>query len=567
MFTSLPKSVTDIRDWTWEQYQPFVDDLLNRELTEASLDAWMHDWAKLSNLVSENMARARLANDQDTSDEHAEAYLKHLFATIFPPMSQASNELAKKLVDSGLQPENFTLPLRKMQADIDIFRIENVPLQVREQALGMEYGKVVSNQSAQWEGEEVTLLELQKVLQSEDRDLRERSWRLWAYRWLEDRDAINNIWTQVFDVRQEMAKNAGFANYRDYRWKQFKRFDYTPDDCQTFHDAIEQVVVPAAQRANARRMAKLGIDTLRPWDLEVDISGLPALRPWKDITDFEAKAESVFSAVDPDLGHYFQTMRQENLLDLPNRKNKGPGAYCTRFGAVARPFIFMNAVNRRDDVRTLLHEAGHAFHGFETMKHLAYPQQQAYPIEFAEVASMAMELLASPYLTHEYGGYYSEEEAARDRIDHLERIIFFWPYMAVVDGFQQWAYTSGDDAKDPAACDEKWQELWQRFIKVDYSGLDATQMTGWHRKQHIYRYPFYYVEYGLAQLGAVQVWARALNDQALAVKDYRSALALGGTRNLHELYGAAGVKFAFDADTLGTAVELIESTISDLEVS
>lgn len=565
MFDTLPANVDAIRDWAWSDFQPYVDDLLNRELNAHTLPAWMADWTSLTNVLSENMARARLANDQDTADEQAEAYYKHLYADIFPPMAQANNQLSKKLVESGLQPENFALPLKKMQADIDIFRLENVPLYVREQGLGMEYGKIVSNQSAMWRGEEVTLIELQKSLQDDDRAVREESWRLWAARWLEDREAINGLWSQLFDVRHEMAQNAGFDNYRDFRWMQFKRFDYTPDDCQTFHDAIEQVVVPAAQRANARRMARLGLDTLRPWDLEVDTSGLPALRPWESIADFEAKAERVFGAVDPDLGGYFRTMRDENLLDLPNRKNKGPGAYCTGFKAAARPFIFMNAVNRRDDVRTLLHEAGHAFHGFEVMKHLPYNQQQAYPIEFAEVASMAMELLSAPYLTHEHGGYYTEEEAARDRIDHLERIIFFWPYMAVVDGFQQWAYTTGKDAQDPAACDEKWAELWRRFIKVDYSGLEDTQMTGWQRKQHIYRYPFYYVEYGLAQLGAVQVWARALQDQAQAVRDYRSALALGGTRNLPELYGAAGVKFAFDAQTLGDAVSLIENTIAELE--
>lgn len=564
MFDTLPKSVTEVRDWTWENYQPFVDDLLNRDLTQDTVKGWLADWTALSNLASENMARANVANDQNTSDEQAETYLRTLYATIYPPLAEANTKLAKRLVESGLTVENFELPLKKMQADIDVFHVDNLPLQVQEQAIGMEYGKIVSNQTVNWNGEEVTAIELQKAWQDTDRAVREKSWRLWADRWLEDREAINNLWGQVYDVRQTMARQAGFANYRDYRWRQFKRFDYTPADCETFHRAIEEVVVPAARRANKRRQDALGVDTLRPWDLDAETSDKPALRPWETIEDFASKAENVFNKVDPELGAYFTTMRREGLLDLPNRKNKGPGAYCTRFGTSQRPFVLMNAVNRNDDVRTLLHEIGHAFHTFEVFGNLPYHQQQAYPIEFAEVASMAMELLASPYLTHEHGGYYTEEEAARDRIDHLERIIFFWPYMAVVDGFQQWAYTNEGVAKDPNACDDKWQELWSRFISVDYSGLEDTQRTGWHRKQHIYRYPFYYVEYGLAQLGAVQVWARALEDQAQAVADYRKALALGGTRNLPELFGTAGVKFAFDTDTLGKAVELIENTIESL---
>ncbi|PJF21903.1 MAG: M3 family oligoendopeptidase [Phototrophicales bacterium] len=560
----LPEKIEDIKDWTWDDIQPYFEELESRELTEETLNQWMADWSNLGALLWENFARAQVATTQNTADEQAEAYLKNLYATVFPKMSEANNRLNKKLVESGLKPDNFDVPLKKMQADIELFREENIPLQVREQALGMEYAKITGAQTVQWDGEELTLEQLKKVFQDQDRTKREQAWRLMMTRWLQDREAINNLWTMFFDVRQEMAANAGFDNYRDFRWKQFKRFDYTPQDCETFHRAIEQVVVPAAERANERRRQRLGIDSVRPWDINVDTSGKPALRPWQTIDEFAEKAETIFTHVDPELGGYYGKMRAGGYMDLPNRKNKGPGAYCTTYPHTGTPFVFMNAVGKRDDVRTLLHEVGHAFHGFEVMNNLPYMQQRNYPIEFAEVASMAMELLASPYLTQEFGGYYTAEEAARDRIEHLENIIFFWPYMAVVDGFQLWAYTSGDAAKDPAACDEKWGELWDRFMRLDYSGLDDEKKTGWHRKQHIFRYPFYYVEYGLAQLGAVQVWANALKDQQQAVKQYRQALALGGTRSIPQLYQAAGVKFAFDAQTLGQAVELIENTIQDL---
>jgi oligoendopeptidase F len=278
--------------------------------------------------------------------------------------------------------------------------------------------------------------------------------------------------------------------------------------------------------------------------------------------------EEVFRRIDPPLGQYFQTMRHEDLLDLANRKGKAPGAYSISFPASGRPFIFMDAVGLATDVRSLLHEAGHAFHNFERSAHLLYTQQRAPGLEFAEVASMAMELLAFPYLSRQAGGFYADGDAARFQIGQLEHILFFWPYMAVVDAFQHWVYTHPEKAADPPACDAHWLDLWRRFLpSVDWSDLEAEAMTGWHRKQHIFRYPFYYVEYGLAQLGAVQVWRNALQDQAGAVRKYRQALALGGTVPLPALYRAAGARLAFDAATLGEAVGLIEEQLRKLEAA
>jgi len=564
MLATLPKTIEGASGWTWDDMKPFYDDMLARDLSETTLDEWMTDWTNLNNVIGEMFTRAALANSQNTADEQAEAHYKFLMAEVYPPRAQAENQMNKKLVDSGLTPDNFEIPLRKLRTDIELFNEENLPLATQEQSLGMEYSKITGGQIVEWDGEEITLIQLQKAFEDNDRDRREKAWRLGMERRLEDREAVNNTWSQLFDLRTQMATNAGYDNYRDYAWRLRKRFDYTPEDAHTFHNAIEQVVVPASLRANERRRERMGLDNLRPWDLSIDPLSSEPLRPWETIEDFASKAETIFNKVDPQLGEYYKILRDNDLLDLPNRKNKRPGAFCTRFPLQNVPFVFMNAVNVNGDVRTLLHEVGHAFHGFET-RPLDYNLQRAYPIEFAEVASMAMELLAAPYLTKEHGGYYSEADAARDRVQHLEKILFFWPYMAVVDGFQHWAYTSGDIAKDPANCDAKWAELWDRFIKIDYSGLEDIKATGWHRKQHIFRFPFYYIEYGLAQLGAVQVWANALEDQSKAVADYRSGLALGGTRSLPELFGATGAKFAFDAETLGNAVELIEKTVNEYD--
>jgi oligoendopeptidase F len=269
--------------------------------------------------------------------------------------------------------------------------------------------------------------------------------------------------------------------------------------------------------------------------------------------------------VDPALGGYFDALLAEGLTDLENRKNKAPGAYCTSYTSIRKPFVFVNAVGIHDDVMTTLHESGHAFHVFETAK-IPYIQQLAVPMEFAEVASMGMELLASPYLTKADGGFYSDSDAAHARIEHIESEVLFWPFMAVVDAFQQWVYENPKAGTDPAACDAKWGELWDRFIPaVDWSGLEEVKATGWHRKLHIHQIPFYYVEYGLAQLGAVQIFGNAIKDQKKAVADYRKALALGGMVTLPQLFATAGAKFAFDSAILKTAVDLMEKVIAKLE--
>jgi oligoendopeptidase F len=274
---------------------------------------------------------------------------------------------------------------------------------------------------------------------------------------------------------------------------------------------------------------------------------------------------AIFQQVDPQLAEYFRIMLDEGLLDLENRKGKAPGGYCTTYAVSQRPFIFMNAVGLHEDVQTLIHEGGHAFHVFESV-HLPYYQQKQVGLEFCEVASMGMELLASPYLTIEKGGFYSSQEAARAIIEFLENAVCFWPYMAVVDAFQHWAYQNQHDSSDPEKCDAFWAELWERFmIGVDWSGLEQEKMTGWQRKQHIFGDPFYYVDYGLAQLGAFQVWRNAKQDQAGAVAAYRKALALGGTVTLPELFATAGVKFAFDEHTMQEAIDLAEKTIVELE--
>jgi oligoendopeptidase F len=574
----LPGSALDVLDWGWSKYRPYFQELSTRALDAASTSIWLADWSLLANLINETGQRLHVAVDLHSDDQAARARHFKFLEEVQQPAAEAEQVLKQKLLASRLSPEGFSVPLRNMRAEADLFRKENVPLLTEHEKTALEYSRIVGDASVTWKGRELTVTQLVAELKGEERATREQGWRLGIERALANRQAINGVWVKLMDLRGRIAAYAGMQDYREYMWRSRLRFEYTPGDCETFYEAIEEVVVPAAERVYRRHGRLMGIERVRPWDISVDVMrqsdinvdpfGRPALRPFDDVKVLEDNAAGIFRKVDPRLGDYFETMRKEGLYDLANYKGKSPGAYCTGFPVARRPFVLMNAAGGAGDVDTLLHEMGHAFHTFEVYRspELPYHQLQDYPTEFAEVASMSMELLGSPYLASAEGGFYSEEEAARAMITHLEQLLLFWPYMAVVDGFQHWVYTHHGKASDPSACDAAWSGLWDRFIKgVDWTGLDDAKATGWHRKLHIFHYPFYYVEYGLAQLGAVQVWRNALQDRRAAVTAYLKGLSLGYSVPLPELFEATGAKFAFDAGTLRTAVDLIETQIEKQE--
>ena len=565
MINALPKTSREFMQLPWSAIHPFFQDLIERPLATSSLQEWLADWTALYELWHEAYWRHQVAVTVDTTDQGARQRCDAFLEDVYPKVQDCDQALKEKLLASGLQPQNFEQPMKVLRAEIALFRQANLPLRSEEIKLGNQYERILGAQTIEWDGQETTILQLQTVFLDPDRERRERAWRLGAERQLADWEAIGSLWEKLMALRAEIAANAGLPDYRAYRWHMQMRFDYTPQDCYRFHKAIEEVVVPAAQQVFEKRRRKLGVDRLRPWDVEVDARGRPPLHPFDTISELEEKTAAIFHRVDPQLGGYFDIMRREGLLDLDNRKGKAPGGYCTEFDAAHLPFIFANSVGVHDDVQTLLHEGGHAFHNFEK-SHLPYHQQRDITLEIAEVASMSMELLAAPYLTADQDGFYTPEDAARARIETLERWLLFWPYMAVVDAFQHWAYENPREGSDPVKCNVAWAGLWDRFmVGVDWSGLEAEKASGWQRKAHIHTDPFYYVEYGLAQLGAVQVFRNALHDQGAAVKDYRKALSLGGTRPLPDLFAAAGAKFAFDAETLRQAVDLMLTTVAELE--
>ena len=565
MFSGLPTRYEEIADWTWEQFRPLVDELLAVDLSAENVESWLSGWTQVSELYYEIGNRAFVATSVNTTDEAAQQRFEFYNNHMQPEFMRAQHQLNQQLAASGLAPAGMEIAVRRIKSGIELFREDNLPLLSAEQNLTTEYNKVIGAQTVEWEGERLTLRQLQPILSEPDRDRRERAWRLTCQRSLEDRDQLNHIWARFLDLRSQIAANADIPDYRAYRWKALNRFDYTPADALTFVDAIEDVVTPAFARSMERRRRALGVDRLRPWDTQNDPRGRSSLRPFSDVADLQDKTIAIFRTLDAELAGLLQLMRDDCCLDLDNRPNKAPGGYCFYFPLSRRPFLFMNAVGLHADVQIMLHEAGHAFHSFSD-DHLPWAQQRDVPMEFAEVASMALELLAAPYLSTDQGGFYSPADAARARIEHLEDSLRFWCLIAIIVGFQHWVYTHHDQALDPETCDDEWENLWDRLMPViDYSGVEDYKRFRWRERMHIFCLPFCFIEYGLAQLGAVQVWANSLKNHETALRQYRQALRLGATVSLPQLFQAAGAKFAFDAETLRGAVELIERTIAELE--
>lgn len=549
------------RDATWNEIVPLYDELATAELTLDSVDEWLERWSRLDEAILEAHNLAGIAYTADTADPAKEAAYIRFTSDIGPKLEEQQVRLSARLLDMGLERPELATTLRRFRNQRELFRAENVARSATLKQLNTEYQKITGAMTAEWDGERLPLPRLQPFLLDPQRDVRERAFRLRTKPYIEARDQLAAIFDAQFALREQIARAAGFANYRDFMHQDKHRFDYTPADCEQFHRAVEETVVPAVARGYERKARQLGLPALRPWDTGVDAQGRPPLKPFSTATTLIERAEGIFQRVDPVLGDYFGVMAREKLLDLESRNGKAPGGYCTGLPASKRPFIFMNAAGVHGDVDTLLHEAGHAFHAFESFK-LPLVWQRHPGSEMAEVASMSMELLAAPYLAREDGGYYSPAEARRARAEHLEGILRILPHIASVDAFQQWLYTSGD-GHDRDARDAAWLRIRSRFeVGIDWTGLEAERTSRWYQQLHIFMYPFYYIEYGIAQLGALQVWRNALDDQAAAVAAYRRALALGGSRPLPELFAAAGARLAFDTATMAGLVGLVEDRLA-----
>ena len=560
----LPDSSTAMAGATWAEFLASYEELAAVPLVADNVEGWLHDWSRLEELLTEAASLAMIAYTSDTGDPEKEAAHLRFSTEILPNAEEQSVRLARRLVALGVVPAGLETTIARFRASIEIFREANVPIFSELEELSARYQRITGGMLAEWEGEARPLPMLAPYLQEQDRSVRERAYRAIVGPYLELRATLAGLFDQMHERRQRAARQAGFSDYQAFSFIAKHRFDYTPGDCARFHDAVESVVVPAQSRALSARRERLGLDTLRPWDLGVNPYRAEPLRPFRDGADLAVRSHRLLSDLDPVLGDEFGVMIEEGLLDLDSRKGKAPGGYCDTLHVRRRPFIFMNASGVLEDVVTLLHEAGHAFHAFASSE-LEYIWQRHPGAEGAELASMSMELLAAAHLGPP-AGMLDERDAAIARLDHLEHALASLAHIASVDAFQAWVYTSPDGG-DAAARDAAWLRIRARFEQgVDWSGLTAERIARWYRQLHIFLYPLYYIEYGIAQLGALQVWRNHRKNGAAALEAYRNFLALGATRPLPELYHTAGASLVFDPVGMRSLVDMLEEEMERLRV-
>lgn len=547
----------------WSQIEPLFDRLDETSIQAVEeLEGWLLHQSELAACINEEGNHRYVQMTCQTDDPAKEKAWLHFIEQIDPKCKPRWHRLNERYVEAParrkLPTERYNVLDRSKATAVELYREENVPLQTEDARLDQQHQKITAAMTVEYDGKEQTLQQMGRYLEQTDRDVRQEAWELVANRRMADRAELDNIFDKMIELRTQMARNADLENFRDYQWRAYERFDYTPDDVFAFHEAIEHLVVPVRRELQAERARQLGVEPLRPWDLAVDPKNRPPLRPFEKGEELCGKCSAVFAKLDPQLGKQFDEMVAAGWLDLDSRKGKAPGGYQTTYDEHRHPFIFMNAVGLHRDVETLLHEGGHAFHSMACREEplLSYRHTG---MEMAEVASMGMELLAYDHLDE----FYTGEDLVRARREQLEGVINTFPWIATIDAFQQWIYTNPTHTREQRT--GFWLDLQQRFGGIeDWSGYEEPRAAAWQRQLHLFSVPLYYIEYGIAQVGALQLWLNARADKKNALGKYREALALGGSRPLPELWDAAGLKFDFGVSTLGPLVEAVRAELRQL---
>jgi oligoendopeptidase F len=549
----------------WNSLEPFFQDLAGREIqSRADLEKWLLDMSELEAVVSEDACWRQIRMTCDTTDKSLEEAFTYFCMEIQPRLQPYADQLNRKLISNPftaeLEEKKYFTYLRSVRKSIDLFREANIPIQAELSVMQQQYGAIAGKMTVEVDGQEYTLQQAAKFLESHDRDLREQVYRKIQERRLQDKDAMHELYSKLIAKRDQVAKNAGFANYRDYKFVELGRFDYTKEDCFQFHEAVKLHVLPLIEKIYARKKEKLGLDTLRPWDTEAEPEGIQPLKPFTDGKDLYEKSVKCFAEMSPFFADCLRKMNELGHFDLESRKGKAPGGYNCPLSESGAPFIFMNAAGQMSDVTTMVHEGGHAIHSF-LAHHLELSAFKEYPMEIAEVASMSMELFS---MNHWQAFFENAEDLKRAKEHQLERTITIFPWIAIIDKFQHWVYENPMHTMEERTA--RWMEILNEFStnSIDYTGLDAYRQIGWQRQLHLFEVPFYYIEYGIAQLGAIGLWMQYQKNQKQALENYINALSLGGTRTLPELFAAAGLKFDLSPAHIKTLMEFTAAEMDKL---
>lgn len=548
---------------SWQDLEPLLTDLNNRQLnSNADLEKWIFDCSELAAFYSEEESKRYINMTCHTDDPQIEKLYLDFVENIQAPAKPLWNQLNQKYLDSkfrkDLDQKRYFVYDRSAQVESKVFRPANIELQTETTKLAQRYQQICGAMSIEFDGREQTLPQMSKYFESTDRAQRKSAWLAIWQRRLQDAQEVNNIYDQLIKLRDQIARNADCKSYTEYAFLIYRRFDYSPKDCFEFHQAVEKNIVPLARNLVQARAKKMGLTKACPWDIQVDPLGRDALKPFQTSSELINGVQKIFDQLDPELAAQFKSMQENNELDLDSRKGKAPGGYLSFLEESRRPFIFMNAAGLNRDVETLLHESGHAFHALAAQNEPLI-EYRSSPLEFAEVASMTMELFGDDYLEV----FYTKDEAQRARRKHLEGIIELLPWIAQIDAFQHWIYANPNHSQNERQA--YWLDLEKRFgLDLDWTGFEDKQKLAWQKQSHLFTSPFYYIEYGIAQIGALQIWAQYLKDPKSALKNYRNALSLGGSKPLPELFAAAKINFDFSQKTIMPLVEVIEAEVAKL---
>lgn len=548
----------DLKVTSWETIEPYFKDLSERPLNaKADLEKWLKDMSELEAAITEDICRRQIRMTCDTNNKQYETDFNYFCMEIQPKIQPYAFELNKKFVAcpfaDELDQEKFHTYLRSIKSSIELFREENIPIKSELAVLQQKYGAITGQMTIEVKGREYTLQQASKFFESEDRELRKEVYFKINERRLLAKDELNDLFNKLVEKRTQEAKNAGFENYRDYKFKELNRFDYTKEDCFAFHESVKKYVVPLADKLYEKKREKLGLDSLRPWDTEAEPAGTKPLAPFETGEELVEKAIECFTRIKPFFGDCLRVMRDMGNLDLESRSGKAPGGYNMPLAETGAPFIFMNAAGQMHDVTTMVHEGGHAIQSFLTHG-LELNAFKEYPMEIAEVASMAMELFS---MDHWDVFFDDKEELKRAKIHQLERVITLFPWIALIDKFQHWIYENPQHTTGQR--EAAWMQYFTEFTPtaIDYSGLEKFVGNAWQKQLHLFEVPFYYIEYGIAQLGAIGLWRQYKQDKEKALDNYIKALSLGGTKTLPELYAAAGLDFNFSSANVSGLMEFV----------
>jgi oligoendopeptidase F len=552
----LPKDFTITN---WEALEPYFKTLVETNINDkASLEQWMQNLSELEAAVNEDACWRQIKMTCDNENKTLEESFNFFCMEIQPKIQPYSDTLNKKLLASEfvneLDKDLYFTYLRSTKKSIDLFRAENIPLQAEIAVQQQQFGQITGAMQVEINGETFTLQQAAKFLENEDRTVREDVYRKIQTRRVADKEKLNTLYDDLLALRNKEATNAGFENYRDYRFEELGRFDYNKEDCYKFHEAVKLHVLPLVNEIYKKKKQKLGVDTLRPWDLDAEPVGTKPLRPFTTGEDLLQKSIACFTELSPFFGACLQRMKEMQHLDLESRKGKSPGGYNCPLAESGAPFIFMNAAGQMHDVTTMVHEGGHAIHSF-----LAHPLKlngfKEYPMEIAEVASMAMELFS---MDHWDAFFDTKEDLARAKEHQLERVITIFPWIAIIDKFQHWIYEHPSHTH--AERTAEWLKILEEFKDdvIDYSGLEEYRENAWLRQLHLFEVPFYYIEYGIAQLGAIGMWMQYRENKTQALDNYCAALSLGGTKTLPELYQTAGLTFDFSPEKIEILMDFVK---------